>query len=362
MKKLSVLLILVFFLQAGFAQKGNKVILITLDGYRWEELFGGADSALINNKEFVSGNMQELKDSFWRSTAAQRREALMPFVWSVVKNQGVMLGNRNLGSNVNLTNGMDFSYPGYNEILTGTADDKNINSNDKINNPNISVLEIANKMPVYKGKVLVFGSWDLFPYILNEKRSGIKVNAGYRHAMTHSPNPTELYLNKLQDQTSGRWGDERFDSFTHNYALEAMKRSKPGIVFISFGETDDYAHEGCYDQYLKSAYRTDAYIRELWEYVQSDPYYKGQTTFIITTDHGRGDGVDGNHTWKQHGKGVIGSDQTWFLFLGNKIKQEGESTRSAQFYTNQIAATLAKIMNIPFNKENAGKPLNNIFK
>jgi len=362
MKKIYVLLLLFYFIQTGVAKKSNKVILITLDGYRWQELFKGADSALINDKRFVSEDMQELKDQFWRSTAIKRRETLMPFVWSVIKRHGVLLGNRNSGNNVNVTNGMHFSYPGYNEILTGAADDRNIHSNDKINNPNVSILEIANKIPVYKGKVLAFGSWDVFPFILNEKRSGLPVNAGYRHALTSRPNSTELYLNKLQDQTSGRWNSVRFDVFTHNYALEAIKKVKPDIVYISYGETDDYAHDGCYDQYLKSAHRTDAYIRELWEYVQSDPYYKGQTTFIVTTDHGRGDGVDGNHTWRHHGQEIINSDQTWILFFGNEVKPKGESTKPAQFYANQIASTLAKIMEIPFDKENAGKPLSDFLK
>jgi len=362
MKKLSIILFLFCFIQAGIAQKNNKVILITLDGYRWQELFGGADSLLINSKEFVSEDMPELKEQFWRATPIERRETLMPFVWSVIKQKGVLLGNRNRENKVNVTNCMHFSYPGYNEILTGAPDDKNIHSNDKIENPNISILEIANNMPVYKGKVLAFGSWDVFPFILNEKRSGLPVNAGYRHAMTSKPDAVELYLNKLQDQTSGRWSSVRFDVFTHNYALEAMKKGKPSIVYISYGETDDYAHDGCYDQYLKSAHRTDGYIRELWEYVQSDPYYKGQTTFIITTDHGRGDGIEGNHTWRRHGQEIINSDQTWIMAFGNEIQAEGESTRRVQHYTNQIAATLAKVMNIPFDKENAGKPMSDILK
>lgn len=37
-------------------------------------------------------------------------------------------------------------------------------------------------------------------------------------------------------------------------------------------------------------------IEELWNYVQSDPFYKDQTTIIVTTDHGRGNGNE----WTDH--------------------------------------------------------------
>jgi hypothetical protein len=361
MKKISILFFTLCIANVLIAQHNNKVILITLDGFRWQELFGGADSVLINNKD-ITTDITEMKDSFWRETPIERRKALMPFMWTVVKEQGVLLGNRFYNNKMNLTNGMHFSYPGYNEILTGSADDEHINSNQKTNNPNISVLEIANQMPVYKGKVLVFGSWDVFPFILNEKRSALPINAGYRHSLSLHPTDKELYLNKIQDQTSGRWPEVRFDVFTHNYALEAIKTQKPVIVFISYGETDDYAHDGSYDQYLKSAHRTDGYIGELWNYIQSDPFYKNQTTLLITTDHGRGDGLIDNHSWRSHGKEIANSDQTWVIAIGNTIKANGEKTDSVQHYTSQIAATLAKIMDIPFDKIKADNNMNNLLE
>ena len=70
---------LAVFLQIN-AQDANdtKVILITLDGYRWQELFTGADSLLIANKEYVHDTAM-LKKAFWRETPEERREVLMPF-------------------------------------------------------------------------------------------------------------------------------------------------------------------------------------------------------------------------------------------------------------------------------------------
>ncbi|MHC4995584.1 MAG: phosphoglyceromutase, partial [Planctomycetota bacterium] len=83
--------------------KTRNVILITLDGLRWQELFGGADAELLNNKEYNS-KIDETKQRYWRDTPAARREALMPFMWGTVAERGQLHGNRSLGSTVDLTN------------------------------------------------------------------------------------------------------------------------------------------------------------------------------------------------------------------------------------------------------------------
>ena len=63
-------------------------------------------------------------------------------------------------------------------MLTGYADPFFI-PNIPINNRNVSVLEYLNKTENYAGKVVVFTSWNIFPYIFNEKRSKLPLNSGY---------------------------------------------------------------------------------------------------------------------------------------------------------------------------------------
>ncbi len=152
-----------------------------MDGLRWQELFTGANPQLVANKEFV-GDTVGLKKDFWRDSAEERRKVLMPFLWNGVVNMSQLHVNRNLGSKMNVTNTMWFSYPGYNEILTGKADDASIDSNPKINNPNTTVLERYHNSKDGNGKVSAFGSWDVFLYTVNEERSGIPVNAGFEPA------------------------------------------------------------------------------------------------------------------------------------------------------------------------------------
>jgi len=333
--------------------QSSKVFVITLDGLRWQELFSGADSLLVANKEYVN-DTEGLKNQFWKETAKERREILFPFIWNEVAEIGQVHGNRWLGSKMNLTNGMHFSYPGYNEILTGKADDKRINSNDKIPNPNTTILEIAEKSDAYRGKVAAFGSWDVFPFIINEERSGLYVNAGFREAKGTDLSDKEVFLNELQAETPSPWGSVRLDAFTHYFAMETLKKKHPKLVYISYGETDDFAHDGKYDAYLRSANRTDEFIQKLWNFTQQDAFYKEKTTFIITTDHGRG--TTPLDTWKHHGNTIKNTDQVWVIAFGNKIEVKGEIVSEEQLYTNQIAASVAKILDIQIPKDSIGKP------
>ncbi|MFV8370011.1 phosphoglyceromutase [Flavobacterium sp. LB2R40] len=319
----------------------TKIVLITLDGLRWQELFTGADANLIENKDFVH-DAAELKTKFWRNTPSERRTALMPFLWNKVTQMGQLHGNRNEDSNVNLTNSMWFSYPGYNEILTGSADDKRISSNDKFNNPNITILEKINNMAQYKGKVAAFGSWDVFPYIINEERSGIPVNAGFESATGNTLSPNEIFLNELQTQIPSPFGSVRLDAFTSHYALEYMKKEHPELVFISYGETDDFAHDGNYNAYLTSANNTDALLQQLWNFTQSDPFYKDNTVFILSTDHGRG--TQPIDTWKSHGADIAGADQVWFIVFGNNVSVLGEVKTKEQLFSTQIAPTILQVL------------------
>jgi hypothetical protein len=323
--------------------ENTKVVLITLDGLRWQELFTGADPLLIANTDFVN-DTTELKENFWRDSPMERRQVLFPFLWSHVAEKGQLHGNRNLNSRMDLTNTMWFSYPGYNEILTGKADDTRITSNDKFPNPNKTILEIANKDPKYAGKVAAFASWDVFPYIVNETRSGVPVNAGFELADGDDLTEREKFLNQLQPKVPSPWGTVRLDAFTHYYAVEHIKKTYPELIYVAYGETDDFAHDGEYAAYLNAAQNTDSLIKELWELTQNDPFYKDNTLFLITTDHGRG--TQPLDTWKGHGSSVNGAGQVWLIAFGKGVSAEGEVAKTEQLYSNQIAPTILKILGL----------------
>lgn len=84
----------------------------------------------------------------------------------------------------------------------------------------------------------------------------------------------------MQDQIPSPWSTVRLDAFTHHYAVEYMKKNHPDLVYIAYGETDDFAHDGDYEAYLRAAHNTDGMIKELWEFTQQDAYYKDNTVLL----------------------------------------------------------------------------------
>ncbi|WP_406694142.1 alkaline phosphatase family protein [Singulisphaera sp. Ch08] len=318
----------------------RNVVLVTTDGLRWQEVFRGAEESLLNKQDGGVADVDRLRHEYWREGGEARREALMPFLWKTIAREGQIYGNADKGSTARVTNGKNFSYPGYNELLTGSPDPR-INSNDKNLNPNVSVLEWLNRKPGYQGKVAAIGSWDLFPYILNVERSGLPVNAGWVALAGQSLTESQTLLNRVMMQSPRLWENCRHDAFTFPVAMETLKRQTPRVLYVSLGDTDEFAHGGRYDHYLRAAHDVDANLKLLWDELQSQPEYKGTTTMIVTTDHGRGDPPRG---WRDHGEKTKGSDAIWIAVIGPDTPALGERKDTAVVTQGQVAATLSAFL------------------
>ena len=323
---------------AGSAHRTENVFLITVDGLRWQEVFTGAEAQLMT-RDYGVRDTNRLRSWFWRETTEARRQALLPFFWGTIATQGQLYGNGNKGSISAVTNGKNFTYPGFNEIFTGAPDDR-IDKNEKRYNPNVSVLEWLHRKPGFTGRVVGFANWEVHPYILNTQRSGIPVWSGYDTNFPGAPGSRLELVQQLQRDTLPLWPDMSFDSFYFHAANEYIKERQPRLVWLALSETDEWAHEGNYERYLQSANNADRYIHKLWDTVQSLPAYKDKTTFIITCDHGRGSGAE----WKNHGKGVPGAEKTWLAVIGPDTRPLGERTNIPPVTHSQIAATLAALL------------------
>src|SRR5262245_57821537 len=99
----------------------KNLFIITIDGFRWQEIFNGADSTLLNDEQYTS-DTATMRSLYWASSPGERRKRLMPFFWNVLSAKGQVFGNRNFNNKVNVANAYAISYPGYNEIFTGTTD------------------------------------------------------------------------------------------------------------------------------------------------------------------------------------------------------------------------------------------------
>lgn len=325
----------------------ENIFIITTDGFRWQEVFKGADSVLINSDNFTP-DTATLKLLYWANTPEERRKKLLPFFWNVIAAKGQVYGNREWGNKVDVANLYSLSYPGYNEMLTGHAD-ITVSSNRKKNNPNVNVLEYLDNKPAFKGKVAAFSSWDVFPYILNTERNELLVNSGYS-TMDENGSRNQHIINAVQTEVVQEKAATRYDQLTFLTAKEYIQQHHPRVLYLGLGETDEFAHAGRYDLYLQQAAQVDQMIAELWHIVQTTPGYKNNTTFIITTDHGRG---SKSSRWTSHGEFINGSSQTWFAVIGPGIKPAGEIKVKQQQYLRQMAQTIAGVLGEDFPGEDA---------
>ena len=319
----------------------ENLVLVTIDGFRWQEVFEGADSVLLADEDYTAGaSLMQLQ--YWGPDPQERRKKLLPFFWNIIAAQGQLYGNRNLGSKINTANLYAMSYPGYSEIFTGLAD-INISSNRKRNNPNLNLMEWLDSKPGFHGKVAAFTSWDVFPYILNTERNNLTVNSGYSPGRSNASAHQQI-INAVQDEMEE--AATRYDELTYLSAREYARQHHPRVLFIGLGETDEFAHQQRYDLYLEQANKVDRMLGELWRWIQTTPGYKDHTTLIITTDHGRG---SKRNRWSSHGEFIKGSSQTWLAIIGPGIKPLGEINDKHQLYQEQLAQTMANLLGEEFH-------------
>lgn len=342
-------ILLLLQLNTAFAQTAENIIIITTDGFRWQEVFGGMDSAIANNNKFNQYDSAGIFKKYWSDNAGTRRRKLMPFLWSTVQANGQVYGNRKFENKVSNANPYWFSYPGYSEIFTGFPDTA-VNSNSFPPNPHTTLLEFLNNQPKYKGKVAAFGAWDAFDRILNEERSKIPVYSAFDKLGGVNPSANEKLITALSHDSYKPFGEEEcLDVFTHYAAMNYLQAKKPKVLYISYGETDEWAHSGRYKDYLNAANQVDKWIQDIWNYVQSDPFYKNKTALFITVDHGRGDAV--KEEWRDHGSDIKDAYQIWFAAMGPGIKPKGEVKTAQQFYQKQFAQTMASLLGLKFSSE-----------
>jgi hypothetical protein len=339
------------------ASDAAHVVLITLDGVRVQEMFGGLDETVA--RALVKQGRAEdtpVWQRYWAASPEERRRKLMPFLWgTLLVEHGSIAGNQAAGSIVRVTNRHRFSYPGYAEIATGAAHDAEIDSNDNRRNPFPTVLEIVRReRGLDPRQVATFASWETFRWIVEHEEGATTVNAGLQ-AYVH-PNRDVQVLSDWQFQTRTPWDGTRHDVYTLRFARAHLATFRPRLLWMAFDETDDWAHDGRYDRVLDALARFDAALADLWAWLQADPQYRGTTTVLVTTDHGRGRGpVD----WRDHGKDVEGAQDIWLVLAGAGVARRGEWRDAPTIHQNQIAATIAALLGVDYERfaPDAGLPV-----
>lgn len=324
----------------------RNLVLVVVDGVRWKELFRGADPDLLADKRYVS-EIPETTQAFGGDDVQTRRARLLPFIWEVVAKQGRLYGNRDTGSQVDMRNPTWYSYPGRAEMFTGHVNPK-VDSNEYGIDTDPNVFEFLARQPTLRGKVAGFASWMPVGGIYDHKNSHALINVFPEDIAGTDLTPAEQAANEGQHLMPLMWGwgdqGERLDAATFALAKSYMQAHHPRLLVLDIGNGDEFAHDHRYDLYLEALHHADAMIANLWKIVQSDPFYRGNTSLLIVPDHGRGDGAQ----WTSHGPKAAHSGETWLIAMGPDTPGGGELKNTTPFTEDRVAATVARFFGFDF--------------
>lgn len=281
-----------------------KVVLITLDGVRWQEIFNGTDFFLYKGKMVPA------------------RE-LLPNLYYHFVDGGMVIGK---DSKFIATGPAHISLPGYLEIMRGHP------STDCQENDCIPRLKEDTMADLFD-KSAVFASWDTIRFTVGKNTNKFVVNCG-RHFRSQGWKDAEL---EDDQKFPVAWGDPiyRPDDLTEKAAIEYLQYNSPDFIWISLGDTDEWAHYGDYNGYIEALKQADKFVGMVVQMVKTGE--DGQDfTFIVTADHGRG--LD----WRHHGWDIE-SARDWLMLSGRGIPRKGFVRYSEKKSLSNILPTVKEL-------------------
>lgn len=153
-------------------------------------------------------------------------------------------------------------------------------------------------------------------------------------------------------------GGYRADSITLAKALSTLSLYQPKMMLIAFKDPDYYGHLADSAAYIQAIRKTDRYIADIWNYIQSNPKYKDKTTLLVTNDHGRHlDGVADGYI--SHGDNCEGCRHIELFALSPDFKRQVQV--NVPYDQLDISATISEMLHFPFYK-GKGTVMKELFK
>jgi hypothetical protein len=304
------------------AQKAQMVVLVVIDGVRWQEVFGGVDADLARRH-----GMQP----------ARAGEPAMPNLETLVREDGAALGAPGHGAPVSATGPALLSLPGYLELFTGQAS----GSCTRNSCPSVSRTTITDQLAQLPDggpeNVAVIASWEGIARAASTHPSDIVLSAGRTSGtnldrLRYDPIASELLDAGRSDGPGPGHGDFRRDRATAAIALRYLKTQSPRFLFVGLGEPDEYAHANSYRGYLQSLAFADQVVAEIATEVRLANARGRRSTLWVTTDHGRSRDFVGH--------GPPESGRVWLFAAGFGIQARGLVHAPEPRHLADITATL----------------------
>ena len=319
----------------------GRIVLVTIDGVRAEDVFDGADKTLRPGSNV---------DAFTSP------DALMPRTRQLVKTRGVALGADRFGcGSVRTASGANVSLPGYLEIFTGRKTHCRDNNCDRTKLH--TVLDEAAAVGITP--VASIGSWEILDRAVSNGAPGVFVADGTLRWPGSRPIANDVLeqlvaTGERADAYPGH-GRYRPDANTSAIALEYLRTALPAVLHVGFGDPDEYGHRNDYPSYLSSIRDADAFIGKVADTLDAMGDIGSRTTVIVTTDHGR------NRDFQHHGAFSLTSARTFVMAFGPRVAVRGVACPSRDVTLADIAPTMRVLMGLPPDASpDAGRPIEEI--
>jgi hypothetical protein len=288
----------------------ENVVLVTLDGVRWQEIFDGADPSLADAATLPGGELRTAR-------------GLTPNLHRLFFDEGTVLGDPHLGEGFFASGPVYVSLPGYLEILTGAVSECAKNDCE----PRVE-WTIAGEITRRRGgEAAVFSSWDRIARVLPASR-GVVSSTGHGPSEPAPPYPGN--------------GDYRPDRSTAAAAIEHLVRRRPRFLWVAFGDTDEWAHRRDYRGYVDALRFADAFVGELAAHLAEMDRYGARTALLVTTDHGRDADFVDHGGWASAG--------VWLMGRGGPIKRRGVMPLPHARHLRDVAPTIAALLGDPVRR------------
>lgn len=267
-----------------------NVILVMVDGVRWNDFFHGQDPSLSGGK---SGPLME---TFHREVAPQ----------------GVLFGDRLAGNTMLVGNPIKKSLPGYQSIMAGATQPCGSNECGRIKVETVQE-RLLRELKLDSRKVATLASWKGIAHAVEHVEGRGFVNTGVEPMRDTYGDTESAELNLRQESDLPPFGDARWDKYTWAHAMRYVRVHRPRFLFVSMNDADEFGHAGKYDEYTSALRRYDQWMKELVALLDTLGDYGKSTTILMTTDHGRGNGPK---DWRHHRSSIEGSQHV-FLYARN---------------------------------------------
>ncbi len=294
----------------------GPVVLVAIDGVRWQEVFHGADRA-------------------FSSSAPIPAAAIFRNLHALGSERGAFVGAPGHGT-ISASGPNFVSLPGYTELLGGRS--SRCTDNGCSRTPLPTILDEARAAGA---KVAAFASWEKLDLATTSAPGGFVSSCGRHGDPSIDPWPG--------------YGDYRPDRITADAALAHYEAERPDVFFLGLGDPDEYAHRGDYHGYLAALRRADEVIGRFVALLDRMGERGRSTHVIVTADHGRAS------DFRNHGP-MPEAARVWMVAAGPRFAARGNVTSPHPRRLADIAPTLRLLLGLaPDTSERSGAPIQELF-